>query len=70
VKYYYNLKSQIQILFYFKCNLSKDEFSLFIFFIYSSLQCHMVVQKLFWFDDLALKKHFFYYYYYYHQCWK
>jgi len=25
---------------------------------YSSLQCHMILQKSFWYDDLMLKKHF------------
>jgi len=55
VKYYYNLKQLFSILIYFlKCHLflAKLNFQ----HHYSSLQCHMILQKSFPYADLVLKK--------------
>ncbi len=44
-----------------KCNL-------FLIFHFTSLQCHIILQKSFWYADLLLKKHFLLLSYY--QWWK
>ncbi len=52
MKYYYNLKELFSISIYFKMSFIAVIKAVF----YSSLQCHMILQKSFWFADLLLKK--------------
>ncbi len=55
-EYYYNLKKQFSVRIYFKIIYSCDA-KLNFQHHYSSLQCHMILQKSFLYADLVIKKH-------------
>ncbi len=55
-EYYYNLKKQFSVRIYFKIIYSCDA-KLNFQHHYSSLQCHMILQKSFIYADLVIKKH-------------
>jgi len=56
--YLLNLQKQFTILIYFKMLFIPVMAKLNFQHHYSSLQCHMILQKSFWYADLLLKKHF------------
>ncbi len=57
VKYLYNSKKLSFILIHFKMQFIPVMATLNFQHHYSSLQCHMILQKSLWYADLKLKKH-------------